>query len=304
MVSEAGSAKQDLLDALRGAFDLSPAHGVRDAYTVDGQVRLILKYSTGRRTGTISQYFFGINPGVEGKFDPGRDLYVFVCGSADRLFVLPVAHVREFTLDRGAYKLHISIPEGDPGAAYVAEDPERRSLAKFQHDRASMSALVSDYIESLGAGRAGADTQPAADEPTTPAMAAIHGELKARLVQMGGILGMYARPEFEIDGFKYDVVWKEREDLGVRKAFEIQHRGSVDSALTKLKHAYDMWRSDLFLIVTGEKDIEKAKKLLAPKLYGAFHEISHTKVIGPDTVFELHDAVTRHEQSVRLMLKK
>jgi hypothetical protein len=212
--------------------------------------------------------------------------------------------VQELTLDKGIFRLHINIPEDEPDAAYVAEDPERRSLAKFQHDRVSLSALVSDYLESLPASEVAAQLEPASDEHATPGMAAVHDELKGKLLDMGRILGMYAKAEYEVDGFKYDVVWKEREDLRVCKAFEIQHRGSVDSALIKLKHAHDMWRSDLFLIITGEKDIEKAKKLLAPKLYGAFHEISHTKVIGPETVRELHDAVTRHEQSVRLLLKK
>ena len=304
MVSEAASAKQQLLRALRTAFDVSPAPGGRDAYAINGEVRLVVVYSKGRQVRGYTQYFFGINPNVGSRFDPARDLFVFVCGSAERLFALPVRHVQEFTLDRSTYRLHIDIPDKRPDASYLAEDPDRRSLAKFRHDRMSLTALVSDYLDSLPAERAAGQQPPLHDEPTTPALAAVHDELKGRLVEMGRILGMYAEPEYEIDGFKYDVVWKEREDLGVRKAFEIQHRGSVDSALIKLKHAHDMWRSDLFLIVTGEKDIEKAKKLLAPKLYGAFHEISHTKVVGPETVRELHEAVAKHEQSVRLMLKK
>jgi len=304
MVSEAGSAKQRLLDALRTAFDVSPAPGGRDVYTINGEVRLIVVYSKGRRVRGSTEYFFGINPNLGSRFDPGRDLLVFICGGADRLFVLPVRHVQELTLDKGTYRLHINIPDDQPDAPYVAEDPDRRSLTKFQHDRMSLSALLSDYLDSLPDDQAADQLQPLHDEPTTPVMLAIHDELKGKLVDMGRILGMYAKAEYEIDGFKYDVVWKEREDLGVRKAFEIQHRGSVDSALIKLKHAHDMWRSDLFLIVTGEKDIDKAKKLLAPKLYGAFHEISHTKVIGPETVRELHEAVTKHEQSVRLLLKK
>ncbi len=304
MVSEANSAKQGLLQALRTALDVVPVPGARDAYIIDGEVRLVVVYSKGNKTKGYTGYFFGINPNLASKFDPAKDLLVFVCDDAHHLFVLPIRHVQELTLDKGIYRLHINIPNDQPGSAYVAEDPEKRSLAKFQHDPASLAALVSDYLDSLPAMQAEQTAGPLRDEPTAPAMIAVHDELKARLVQMGNILGMYARAEFEVDGFRYDVVWKEREDLGVRKAFEIQHRGSIDSALTKLKHAHDMWRSDLFLIVTGEKDIEKVKKLLAPKLYGAFHEISHTKVIGPETVRELHDAVTRHEQSVRLMLKK
>ena len=304
MVSDAGNVKRQLLDSLYTAFEVSPSPQGRDSYAINGELRIIILYSKGTRNSSSTGYFFGINPNIGDWFDPDIDLLVFVCGDADRLLVLPLRHVQELTIEKGTYKLHISIPNEQPDASYLLEDPERRSLVKFQHDRISLSALISDYLESLLSQKTVGQRDASPDEVYLQTDIAIHDELKSKLVTMGNILGMFAKAEYAVDGFRYDVVWKEREDFGVRKAFEIQHRGSVDSALIKLKHAHDMWRSDLFLIITGEKDIEKAKKLLAPRLYGAFHEISHTKVIGPDAVRELHEAVTRHEQSVRLLLKK
>jgi len=50
--------------------------------------------------------------------------------------------------------------------------------------------------------------------------------------------------------------------------FEVQVGGDVYHALGKLKHAFDLWNSNIFLVCTDE-DLEKAETLLT----GTFHEI-------------------------------
>jgi hypothetical protein len=49
----------------------------------------------------------------------------------------------------------------------------------------------------------------------------------------------------------------------------VQIAGSVDSALTRLKHAYDAQRSRPFLVIADERDQRFAGK----RLTGSFHEI-------------------------------
>jgi hypothetical protein len=67
------------------------------------------------------------------------------------------------------------------------------------------------------------------------------------------------------------------------QVFEIHHKGVLDSALAKLKHAYDLWSAKLFLVVTEHKDKERARVLLS----GSFHEIGDvTMLIQPEEIYE------------------
>ena len=60
--------------------------------------------------------------------------------------------------------------------------------------------------------------------------------------------------------------------------------GDIYHALAKLKHAFDLWNSSIF-IVASQSDINKAQDLLS----GTFHEISHEiRAIGLDTIEELY----------------
>lgn len=50
--------------------------------------------------------------------------------------------------------------------------------------------------------------------------------------------------------------------------FEVQIGGNVTEALGKLKHAYDLWNSNLYIVIE-DKDRNKVSILLS----GTFHEI-------------------------------
>jgi len=61
-------------------------------------------------------------------------------------------------------------------------------------------------------------------------------------------------------------------------------RGDVYRALAKLKHAFDLWNSNIFL-VAGEEDLERADTLLS----GTFHEIQNkVKKLSLKKVSELY----------------
>jgi len=133
---------------------------------------------------------------------------------------------------------------------------------------------------------------PAPESPPT----SIHAELKDKLADIGEILGKYAKTEYSTALFTYDVVWKEGDeglDLPPSHAFEVQHHGQLDKALSALKHARDMWRANLFLVVTEEKDRRKAQELVRPRLAGLYHEIrGSTVILTAEDVRRLHSAIT------------
>lgn len=111
-----------------------------------------------------------------------------------------------------------------------------------------------------------------------------HDELKHRLVEIGQLQGYLADEEYVFDIGKLDVVWRRVVHSVPTYAFEIQVGGDVYHALAKLKHAFDLWNSHIFL-VAPQADHGKVENLLS----GTFHEISsRIKFIELEKVEELY----------------
>jgi hypothetical protein len=123
-----------------------------------------------------------------------------------------------------------------------------------------------------------------------------HREAQAMLVEIGRMMGKHAEAEFE----HYDVVWRDTASSPrMSHVFEVQISGSVDSALTRLKHAYDTQRSLPFLVIAGERD----KRFAGKRLSGSFHEIwDIITVIGVGELQRLYEALKTHKDMIgRLM---
>jgi Mrr N-terminal domain len=120
-----------------------------------------------------------------------------------------------------------------------------------------------------------------------------HKEAQAMLVEIGLMLGKHAEAEFE----HYDVVWRDAASSPrLSHVFEVQISGSVDSALTRLKHAYDAQRSRPFLVVAGERD----RRFAGKRLTGSFHEIwDIITVIGVGELQRLYEALKTHQDLLR-----
>jgi len=116
-----------------------------------------------------------------------------------------------------------------------------------------------------------------------------HKEAQTMLVEIGSMLGKHAESEFE----RYDVVWRDSQSAPrLSHVFEVQISGSVDSALTRLKHAYDAQRSRPFLVIADERD----KRFAGKRLTGSFHEIWEViTVIGAGELQRLYDSLKAHE---------
>lgn len=138
------------------------------------------------------------------------------------------------------------------------------------------------------------ETQFAVVERTSPDDATVraslsHGDVQQMLIELGVILGHHAEREYEY----YDVVWRASErSPRLTHVFEVQHKGSIDSALVKLKRAYEAQRSKPFLIVASERDTNRAQRELSLDRQGAFHEIGRvTTILSFTQLQRLHHAL-------------
>ena len=112
-----------------------------------------------------------------------------------------------------------------------------------------------------------------------------HNDIQRMLVDIGRLLGKDAEAEYN----RYDVVWRDSPNSPrLSHVFEVQVKGSVEGALAKLKHAYDVQRSQPMLVVSQEKDQRRVREHLAPYLAGSFHEIAHAiTILTPQEVHRL-----------------
>jgi hypothetical protein len=86
-----------------------------------------------------------------------------------------------------------------------------------------------------------------------------HREIQIMLARIGQSLNYFTELEFEY----YDVVWREKSNSQrLSHVFEVQSKGNLDSALAKLKRAFDSQRTIPFLIVASDRDTRRALQSL------------------------------------------
>jgi hypothetical protein len=115
----------------------------------------------------------------------------------------------------------------------------------------------------------------------------LHDQIKEMLIDLGKIEGYIAEKEyvFTDTNEKLDVVWRRVAASVPTYVFEVQIGGNLHQALAKLKHAHDIWNSNIFMI-SEDKDTQKINQLLG----GAFHEISgRIKVLTVEKIKEVHE---------------
>ncbi|MEM0203015.1 MAG: hypothetical protein QXO16_00025 [Archaeoglobaceae archaeon] len=122
-------------------------------------------------------------------------------------------------------------------------------------------------------------------KPTRKAIELRHDDVVEMISVIGQMMGFHVETSYAHERFVYDVVWKRIKKGSPSHAFEVQIGGNLSEALTRLKHAHDVWNAKPVL-VTVEKDVEKAKDILR----GSFHEIADkTVVMRVEEVKELYE---------------
>lgn len=140
-------------------------------------------------------------------------------------------------------------------------------------------------IISVGVTRIAEPISQYIAEPSTKELSSVtHDQAKKALVEIGSLQKYICQEEYPFDAGKIDVVWRRVEKSVPTYVFEVQVGGDIYHALGKLKHAYDLWNSHIFL-VAAEEDQSKVNTLLS----GTFHEISsRMKFISLNDTIELY----------------
>jgi len=113
-----------------------------------------------------------------------------------------------------------------------------------------------------------------------------HREVQEMIKEIGLLQRFIAETEYPMENEKLDVVWRRVEKSVPTYVFEVQIGGDIYHALGKLKHAWDIWNSNLFLIIEKEK-IQEVEKLLS----GTFHEIKDKiRIINIEDAKELYQS--------------
>jgi len=95
-----------------------------------------------------------------------------------------------------------------------------------------------------------------------------HDSVKKMIWEIGKLQRFVSDMEYPMERERLDVVWRRIEKSVPTYVFEVQVGGDVHHAIGKLKHARDLWNSEIFLTLS-DKDEPKAVSLLS----GTFHEI-------------------------------
>ena len=121
--------------------------------------------------------------------------------------------------------------------------------------------------------------------------------------EIGEILGFYTKTgEYTPDKVhRIDVTWRVHPTHSPLKVWEVETSGNVVLALARLKHAFDIWHSELYLVVSDAKTKEKAESIVR----GAFAGIEKfLTVIGADEITNLYNSLKPHKDLISKLAKK
>jgi len=124
-------------------------------------------------------------------------------------------------------------------------------------------------------------------QPTKPeGYSPTHEEIKDLLLEIGKLQSFITNREFPMGMERLDVVWRRLPESVPTYAFEVQVGGDLYHAMGKLKHAYDIWNSRIFLVASPNA-LGEVNKLLS----GTFHEIQPIlKFIEVEKIMGLHQS--------------
>jgi EVE domain len=169
--------------------------------------------------------------------------------------------------------------------------------AGFQPLKSRTAHHIVEQLAPLEAGRfwvSGEETAfvPAAVTSSDATVTSGHEEAKRLLVEIGRIQKFLAEPEFPIDAGRLDVVWRRVEKSVPTYVFEVQVGGDIYHAIAKLKQAFDVWNSHIFLVSEPEQ-----KGKLDQLLSGTFHEIrGRLRFIPIQTLRELYERKSSYKK--------
>jgi EVE domain len=160
--------------------------------------------------------------------------------------------------------------------------PDRWLEDKVINDRVSFRAKMGfrEILENL------------ATEVLTPFQAlavpaeaeqSLHARIVDSLLEIGRLQNYLCQKEYPMGKARLDAVWRRVQRSVPNFVFEVQVGGNMYQALAKLKHAYDIWNSNIYLVL-----LDTGKKQLDELLSGTFHEIrDRVRLVDETTITRL-----------------
>lgn len=149
---------------------------------------------------------------------------------------------------------------------------ELKSLARagFQTIEESLAnQIVREFTEeSMSNMNQTGPEQSLRVDPQIPQLISVHNKLRDQIKELGELQKFIAQTEYKMENERLDVVWRRVAQSVPTYVFEVQIGGDLYHAIGKLKHAYDIWNSRIFLV--GQ---DRDKKVIDALLAGTFHEI-------------------------------
>lgn len=111
---------------------------------------------------------------------------------------------------------------------------------------------------------------PLAPAPGAPMPEDAHARAQWQVAEIGRLQRFVAETEYPVENRRLDVVWRRVQRSVPSYVFEVQVGGNLTEGIGKLKQAFDLWNSNVFLV--GKEDHRlPANQLLAT----TFREIQH-----------------------------
>jgi hypothetical protein len=209
-------------------------------FYVSGKIKKVVGY------GTVRSKFFQNAPLWEAEIKEGVVKWPF-------RFEFDV----EFLLDKNAWKdAGVSIP---PGGEF-----RQPLIIKERDEITSIISQLNPDCDSSLLDEIGEIREVSDDDVSSPD----HETVKGLLYEIGRLQSYIADKEFAIGNERLDVVWRRLKESVPTFVFEVHVSGDLYHALGKLKHAYDIWNSRVFVVVSPD-NVGAVKQLLA----GTFHEL-------------------------------
>ena len=142
--------------------------------------------------------------------------------------------------------------------------PDRWLEDKVINDRVSFRAKMGfrEILENL-ATEVLAPFQAAAI--SAEAEQSLHARIVDSLLEIGRLQNYLCQKEYPMGKARLDAVWRRVQRSVPNFVFEVQVGGNMYQALAKLKHAYDIWNSNNYLVL-----LDAGKKQLEELLSGTF----------------------------------
>lgn len=135
------------------------------------------------------------------------------------------------------------------------------TVGGFMRVRKERASRVIEYLQQIY-------SKPPSEKPLRTPEQLQHDEIVDIIYAIGELIGYKPQRRWRHEGYEFDVVWHKPPRVGPKYVFEVHLKGNLEAALLRLKHAYDLWESRIFLVSTEDQLKDAQSKFL-----GELHEI-------------------------------